>query len=164
MTEGVTGADDTLERILAFLRAVGIEVREAPVAGDAFLPGVCIEGGALRVDRATLRWPGDLLHEAGHIAVTPAALRPALPGVLDALPVDAHGGEVEATAWAWAALVAIGLEPAVLFHEGGYHGRSAGLVQMFSLGVYPGAHGLAKAGMAGGDGPPYPAMRRWLRD
>ena len=43
-------------------------------------------------------------------------------------------------------------------------GSSAGLVQMFSLGVYPGAHGLAKAGMAGGDGPPYPAMRRWLRD
>lgn len=155
-----------LERILAFLRGIGIEVREAPVAGDAFLPGVRIEGGALVVDRDTLRWPGDLLHEAGHIAVTPAALRDRLPGVLDALPVDAHGGEVEATAWAWAATVALGLAPSVLFHEGGYHGRSAGLVQMFSLGVYPGAHGLVKAGLAAaaGDGPAYPAMRRWLRE
>ena len=91
MTESVTGAGDALERILAFLHAIGIEVREAPVSGDAFLPGVRIEDGALVVDRATLRWPGDLLHEAGHIAVTPAALRPALPGVLDTLPVDAHG-------------------------------------------------------------------------
>ena len=94
------------------------------------------------------------------------SISPRLQGVLDALPVDAHGGEVEATAWAWAATVALGLAPSVLFHEGGYHGRSAGLVQMFSLGVYPGAHGLVKAGLAAaaGDGPAYPAMRRWLRE
>ena len=94
----------------------------------------------------------------------PAASRAALSDALATQDEPAHGGEAEATAWAYAACVKIGLDAAVLFHEGGYHGRSAGLVQMFSLGVYPGAHGLAKAGMAGGDGPPYPAMRRWLRD
>ena len=80
-------------------------------------------------------------------------------------------GEVEATAWAYAASVALGLDPAVLFHEGGYHGKSAGLVLTYALGVYPGAKGLADAGMTQvGDQarqagvPPYPHMTTWLRE
>jgi hypothetical protein len=36
--------------------------------------------GGLVYDWERLTWPGDLLHEAGHIAVIPAALRPTIGG------------------------------------------------------------------------------------
>ena len=127
--------------------------------------------GTLVYERAALRWPGDVLHEAGHIAVTPAALREALDDALDSPPAVAHAGEVEATAWAYAATVHLELDPSVLFHEGGYRGHAAGLIMSYSLGVYPGAFGLAQAGMTyvGADAqragvPPYPRMARWLRE
>ena len=43
------------------------------------------------------------------------------------------------------------VDPTVLFHAGGYHGYSANLITSFSLGVCPGSHGLAKAGMTAFD-------------
>lgn len=171
MSPGLPPTDPVLERILAFLGEVGIPVREATIEGDSFLPGVRVADGGLRFDRARLRWPGDLLHEAGHLAVLPPARRTAMSDDLPGHEAVPHAGEMEATAWAWAAIVAIGLDPSVLFHEGGYRGLSPSLVVTFSMGVYPGAQGLAQAGMAalGADAAargvaPYPAMLRWLRD
>lgn len=162
---------DLAERILQFLRSIGIAVCEAEVADGSFLPGIRIEQGGLRVDRARLRWPGDLLHEAGHLAVVPGAVRRGLDDALQDMPDVPCGGEIEATAWAWAALRHLGLESAVLFHDGGYHGRAAGLRTTFELGVYLGASGLAAAGLTllpaqvVADGPPaYPHMLAWLRD
>jgi hypothetical protein len=161
---------DPTDRIVAFLRGIGIVAREAALDDPAFLPGVVIAAGELVFDRARLTWPGDLLHEAGHIAVTPAAQRPLLPGLLDGPPI-AFGGEVEATAWAYAATLAIGLAPEVLFHADGYQGRSADLVMVYSHGVYPGGYGLAQAGLAriGEEArragvAPYPHMVCWLRE
>jgi hypothetical protein len=163
--------DPVIDRIVGFLRDIGLPVREGEVGESAFLPGLLIEAGVLVFDRDRLAWPGDLLHEAGHIAVTPPAQRPLLPDPLDGLSELAHGGEAEATAWAWAASVALGLDPTVLFHAGGYRGYSANLITSFSLGVCPGSHGLAKAGMTAFDPqaqalgvPPYPHMIRWLRE
>jgi hypothetical protein len=156
---------DTTQILFDFLADIGITVREGEVPADSFLPGIRLVGGVLVVDRAALCWPGDLLHEAGHIATTPAALRPRLDDQLADDPAVPHRGEAEATAWAWAALTQLGLPPALLFHAGGYHGHSAGLALTYAMGVYPGAAGLAQAGMAtlgGADG--YPRMRRWLRD
>src|SRR5215470_17845326 len=127
---------EILDTILAFLADIQIPVGEGPVPADSVLPGIRLVRGTLVYDRAALRWPGDLLHEAGHIAVTPAALRPVLSGALES-PVEApHAGEVEATAWAYAAAVHLGLPPAALFHECGYRGHSAGLILTFGRGVY----------------------------
>ncbi len=165
------GMDANTETIVGFLRGIGIVVRAGDVAGDSFLPGVLVERGEIVFDARHLAWPGDLLHEAGHIAVTPPGLRHLLPDSLSGHPVDAAGGEVEATAWAYAATVALGLDPAVLFHDGGYHGKSAGLRMTFALGVYPGAKGLADAGMTlvgetarQAGVPPYPHLLHWLRE
>lgn len=156
---------ETTQTLLDFLNRIGIDLREGQVPADSFLPGIRLVAGGLVVDRAALRWPGDLLHEAGHIATTPAALRARLDDQLADDPAIPHRGEAEATAWAWAALTQLGLPAGLLFHSGGYHGHSAGLALTYSMGVYPGAAGLAAAGMArlgGGDG--YPQLLRWLRD
>lgn len=164
-------ADEPTAAIVDFLRAIGLKVQYAELGDACFLPGIEIRDGALRVDRARLRWPGDLLHEAGHLAVLPAALRALQSGDLHGSEQAAHAGEAEATAWAYAACCALSLPADLLFHEGGYHGRGAALAMTFSLGVYPGLHGLMQAGMAHGlaeakqlGAEPYPRMRRWLRE
>ena len=55
----------------AFVRGIGIDVRAEPLPDDTFLPGLDIRHGAIVVDEARLSYPGDLLHEAGHVAVAP---------------------------------------------------------------------------------------------
>lgn len=156
-------------RILVFLQEIGLAVAEAPVPSDSFLPGLRIVQGSLQVDLGQLRWPGDLLHEAGHLAVVPAALRATMDDALAELPPVPHGGEIEATAWAWAALQHLGLPSDVLFHDGGYHGRAQGLRTTFELGVYLGAAGLVSAGLAAtpaqasAGSAPYPHLLAWLR-
>jgi len=162
---------DLTKTIVAFLTSIGVDVREGSVGSDSFLPGLCISNGALVYDAAALRWPGDLLHEAGHIATTPASMRTMLNDALEQSPSIPHGGEIEATAWAYAAIVHLGLAPSVLFHPDGYDGKSERLITTYSLGAYPGCFGLAQAGMTliGVDAasaalPPYAHMIQWLRD
>lgn len=156
-------------RVMSFLRGIGLAVTEAPVPPDSFLPGLRIVQGGLQVDLDQLRWPGDLLHEAGHLAVVPAALRATMGDALAELPPVPHAGEIEATAWAWAALRHLQLPSEVLFHDGGYHGRSQGLRTTFELGVYLGAAGLVSAGLAAtpaqalAGAAPYPHLMIWLR-
>lgn len=164
--------DDALvTRVLAFLRAIGLRVDEETLQTPGFLPGVAVRDGGLVVDRAALQWPGDLLHEAGHLAVMPAALRPRQSGALHDCEHVPHAGEAEATAWAYAAACAVGLSARELFHAGGYHGHGEGLAMTYACGVYPGLHGLMQAGMAHGIAQAqtlgvaaYPRMRRWLRE
>lgn len=158
------------DRLIAFLRGIGLRVDEETLATSGFLPGVCIRAGGLVVDRGALAWPGDLLHEAGHLAVMPAALRPEQNGALHDCELVPHAGEAEAIAWAFAAACAVGLSARELFHAGGYHGHGEALAMTFGCGVYPGLHGLMQADMAYGSAEArsagveaYPHMRRWLR-
>jgi hypothetical protein len=159
-----------LGSIVAFLGEIGIAIREGPIPDDTFLPGLCISHGTLLFDRALLKWPGDLLHEAGHLAVTPAAQRHQLDDRLSGEIEAPHAGEIEATAWSFAAATHLGLPLSELFHSGGYRGCGDRLVFTFSSGCYPGAAGLAAAGMTatGADAralgiPAFPHMLRWLR-
>ncbi|MDQ3817320.1 MAG: hypothetical protein M3362_06475 [Acidobacteriota bacterium] len=158
-------------RIAEFLNGIGIEVVPQTLDGECFLPGILIEEGRLLVDEAKLKYPGDLLHEAGHLAVAPASLRSSLSGEVLIPGADMDDVEAQSTAWAYAALTHLGLEPRVLFHEGGYRGKSEGLIFTYSIGVYPGAGGLHLLGMtATGEEArrygvaPYPHMQKWLRD
>ena len=157
--------------IVDFLRDTGLPVAEAALPGDTFLPGIAIRDGGLIVDPDRLQWPGDLLHEAGHLAVLPPALRAqASDDLADEQDVP-HAGETEAMAWAWAAVHAIGLPPEVLMHEGGYHGQAAAVLQMYAVGIVPGLRGLCETGMTAARGftpepvdIQYPQMLRWLRE
>lgn len=157
--------------ILDFLAGIGLPVSEAPLPPDTFLPGIVIRDGGLIVDPDRLQWPGDLLHEAGHLAVLPPALRARASDDLAEEQDVAHAGEQEAMAWAWAAVQAIGLPPDVLMHEGGYHGQSAAVLQMYAVGIVPGLRGLCESGMTAARGftpdpgdVQYPRMLRWLRE
>jgi hypothetical protein len=162
---------EALQPITAFLTSIGIPLEIRRLDSSTFLPGVMVEKGVVVYDPELLAWPGDLLHEAGHIAVTPARLRRELSGAIPAELRVEHADEPEATAWAFAAVRAIGLDPAVLFHEGGYRGKSTGLIFTFMAGGYPGLAGLSASGMAlspiqaaaSGDRS-YPSMVRWLRE
>lgn len=159
------------QTIVQFLISIGIPVRAGVVLPSSFLPGLSIVNGSLVYNSEALRWPGDLLHEAGHIATVPASMRALLNDSLDDSSSVAYASEVEATAWAYAATVHLGLAPSVLFHPDGYDGKSSELIATYSLGVYPGCHGLALAGMTllGTEAKlasilPYPHMTQWLRD
>lgn len=155
--------DPLVDRIAAFLRGIGIPVDVARLAQETFLPGVAILGGGLKVDPARLAWPGDLLHEAGHIAVRD----PARPG--DGIPDD-PGEEMAALAWSFAAATHLGLDPSVPFHEGGYRGGGKALAEMFSQGGYVGVPMLALWGLThephrarASGAPGYPHMLAWRR-
>jgi hypothetical protein len=156
-------ADPLVGLIVAFLRRIGIPIEVAALANDTFLPGVVVAGGGLRVDPSRLSWPGDLLHEAGHVAVGDPARR-------DDRVSDDGGEEMAALAWSYAAAVHLGLDPSVPFHEGGYRGEGKTLAENFSQGGYVGVPLLAMWGLThephrakATGAPPYPHMLAWRR-
>ena len=148
-------------RIVAFLREIGIEVEEAELGDDCFLPGIAVERGRLLYDESRLTYPGDLLHEAAHVAVAPPEARAEMTGEVSVPGLDMGMLEKAAVPWSYAAALAIGIEPAAVFHSGGYRGKSEGLLRTYGFGVYPGVNLLIDAGMTTKE--LYPRMQRWLR-
>ena len=164
-------ADPLTARIAEFLDGIGIAVDAAELPGDSFLPGIALESGGLLVDGTRLDYPGDLLHEAGHLAAAPAWARPRMSGSIAVAGLDTSNLEWAAIPWSYAAALAIGIDPAEVFHGGGYHGHSPGLLTNFRLGVPIGVHHLVDAGMTAVGAraaelgvEPYPHMLRWLRE
>ncbi|MEL6530469.1 MAG: hypothetical protein AAGK01_04460 [Pseudomonadota bacterium] len=156
------GGSEVAERCLTFLS--NIEITTQPLGrNDAqLLDGLAIVEGRLLVDTNTPVWPGDLLHEAGHIAVAAPEHRANLG------PIEADGGdEMAAIAWSYAASLQCDLSLEHLFHNGGYRGDSAILREAFANGSYLGAPMLGFFGMCDPHGHeqdcPFPAMTRWLR-
>jgi hypothetical protein len=157
-------ANPLTERMAAFVRGIGIELRAEPLPDATFLPGLDIRHGAILVDGQRLAYPGDLLHEAGHIAVAPPEQRaaPALsPG---------DGDEIATLAWSYAALRHLALDPRVVFHADGYKRGSQSLIDAFTGGATPGVpllqwYGmtLARKDAAARGVEPFPHMLRWLR-
>jgi len=96
-------ADPLTEKLATFVRGIGIDVRAAALDGPTFFPGIDIQYGAILIDEARLKHPADILHEAGHIAVTDPAVR-------HEFRLAPNGGEEMATlAWSYAAAVHLGV-------------------------------------------------------
>ena len=156
--------DPLTEALARFIRELGLRIEPARLDEPTLLPGVTVRGGTILVDEARLAWPGDLLHEAGHLAVTPPEAREDLPAVGDD-PAE----EMAAMAWSYAAARRLGIDPALVFHAG-YKGGGANLLPAFETGLGPGQpwlewHGMTlgpKAAAAAGT-EPFPRMLRWLR-
>jgi hypothetical protein len=158
--------DPLTDRLADFVRGIGIPVQPAELAAPTFLPGLDIRHGAVLVDESRLSYPGDLLHEAGHIAVSDPAER-AEPTL-----APTPGDEIATLAWSFAALRHLDLDPAVVFHADGYKGGSQALIDAFTLcsgtsigvpllqfyGMTVEVKFAAERGVA-----PFPHMLRWLR-
>ena len=159
--------DPLTARMMEFLAGIGLAVRYGEVGETTVVPGIDIEHGVIVVDEARLKWPGDLLHEAGHLAVVPADRRSAM----HATAGDDGGEEMAAIAWSYAAAIHLGIDPAVVFHDGGYRGGGSNLLENFTAGRTVGIPILQWLGMtfdekrARTEGvAPYPHMLRWLRE
>jgi len=152
---------ESLTPILRFLRGIGIPVDAVSLPADGFLPAIEVRDGRLLYDPDRLQYPGDLLHEAGHIAVTDPAIR----ATVSEFASDG-GDEMAAIAWSYAAALTIGIDPRVVFHDHGYRGDGQWLAETFADGRYIGLPMLQYYGLArlpADDGAPYPAMVKWLR-
>jgi hypothetical protein len=170
-----------------FLNALGFTLRRVNRLDDqAAVPGIFIVGMTLLIEMEALASPGDILHEAGHVAITPELFRPYLRGDVEAsikdrakAYFDTHpfmvndveedmvmrgllqAGESEAQAWSYAAAVAAEVDPAVVFHANAYDGEGESLITMLSMAQHMGVHGLMAAKMT--TKRTYPQMIRWLQ-
>lgn len=164
-----TAIDTNLEICIKFIRSIGIEVVFAQLS-ESFLPGIHINEGKLFVDPAALAFPGDILHEAGHIAVVPLAERQQLNAQSIAERPQREAEEMMAIAWSYAACRHLGLSSSFLFHEGGYKGGGAYLAENFDNKRYIGLPMLQYCGLcfdeknaALNHQQPYPYMQKWTR-
>ena len=159
--------DALLDRIVQFLLEIGFQIKDAEINQQTFVPGIAIDRGTILIDKSKLLYPGDLLHEAGHLAVKPVGTRMQVQG--DAGKKAAE--EMMAIAWSYAASVHLGLDPSVVFHEGGYRGSSESLIENFTTGHYIGVPMLQWIGLTAEEKrakelgiEPYPSMIKWVLD
>lgn len=160
-------ADPLVEKMAVFLRGIGLPVEHRTLGGDAFLPGLALDAGRISIDEAKLLHPGDILHEAGHLAIAPAAERSTCDGKLTV----GGGEEMAAIAWSYATALHIGMDPAVVFHPHGYRSGSDSLLENFREGRFLAVPYLQWMGLTCNNAQaaergcePYPKMIRWLRE
>lgn len=158
------GRELILENIFAFLKEIGIPFNLTQIEVETFLPGLQIRNGELQIDLQKLKYPGDLLHEAGHIAVTTSEER----GVLNDNVIENNeakaGEEMAVLLWSYAAAQKIGLATEVVFHENGYKGEANWLRDQFESRNYIGLPLLQWMGFTCVEGPhEFPNMKIWLR-
>lgn len=151
-----------ITKIIHFLEEIGIKVIEKELPQDTFLPGITISSKGVEIDFNKLLYPGDILHEAGHIAVTPRNER-GLIGTKD-MPADwpTQGDEIATMLWSYAALKHLELPIDFVFHPNGYKNQSDWLIENFSTGNYIGLPLLEWMGLTNKD--VFPQMNKWLRD
>jgi hypothetical protein len=163
--------DTVFEVVIGFLQNIGIPVYFQPIATTCFLPGLEIQNGALYIDRDKLTYPGDILHEAGHIAVVPAAERVDLNADAIAKRPHREAEEMMAIAWSYAVTVYLNIDASFVFHDDGYKGGGSGIAENFKNGQYFGVPMLQWVGMTyerpdpeDPNRPIYPQMLHWLRN
>lgn len=165
-----------IDGVIDAIRSIGIPVREGPIAEGDFLPGILIEASGLVVDRARGACPGDLIHEAGHLAVLSAEERARTTGTL----VADGGQETAALAWSYAFAQAHDIPDEIVFHDqfkaGGPwlrelfgSGQSFGvpLLQLWEMTRCPDVPEADTSEAVAenfGSLPEFPKMAKWLRD
>jgi hypothetical protein len=162
----LTEKEQTIKLFCDFLHSIGITTIEKEFDGTSFLPGLKIENGNLLIHREQLLYPGDILHEGGHIAVTIAAGRSSLnDNVIENNP-DKEGDEMAVMLWTYAACLHLNIDPAVVFHKDGYKGNADWLVENYMQKTYIGLPLLIWMGLAADQHSEngFPNMIKWLRD
>jgi hypothetical protein len=129
-----------------------------------------------------------LLHEAGHLAVIPGRYRvqvgenleSSLGKIMDQVDwsdpdslecrMALQCGETEATAWAWAAGIHLGLKPQEIIADEDYDGTGASMRVCLEHDAYLGINGMCHAGFCGRGElgrrrglPIYPKLSYWVQ-
>lgn len=161
--------DPRLNRMAAFLESIGIGMRAGTIDVETLFPGSLISHGSLVIDESLLVAPGDALHEAAHIALSPPERR----ATDFAYIKKATGGEELTTiSWSWAALLELDLQPEDVFHGTAYkRGDSEMIIENARRGVYIGFPLLQAWEMAFDERnaalrgvKPFPHMVKWIRE
>ncbi|MEO7976971.1 hypothetical protein [Flavobacterium sp.] len=159
-----------LKKLLLFLNEIGIDIIEKELQ-TSFLPGLSLGPNCLYIDFEKLLYPGDILHEAGHLAVTTAEERKIAGTDEMASDWPSQGEEIAAILWSFAAVRHLALPVEFVFHPKGYKNGSEWLISNFNSGNYIGLPFLEWAGLALGkeraekEGKEaFPKMLKWLRD
>lgn len=169
------------QKIATWAQSIGLIVKKIDKVEDAwelnvrpFLPRVWIKNGIVYFDKWT--HPSNLLHDLGHIAVTPSWLRPHLSGSLNWEPIpelvklveskcDAtaekgsellqnwniliHGDEQAAIAWTFVAAQAAGVDDFLPFEIGFDNPESSTDEELYeSLSISAASNGCYHAGIA----------------
>ena len=160
-----------LQVCISFLNSIGIETIFREIEEECFLPGLLIENGKIVIDLNTLVNPGDILHEAGHIAVTPAEKRALLNAQTITQSDFRDAEEMMAIAWSYAACIHLSIDPYFVFHDNGYKGGGSYIADNFRQKRYFGLSMLQWVGLTADEKNadklkvnPYPHMIKWLRD
>jgi hypothetical protein len=158
-----------LEIILDFLNNIGIKCQKATLSDEStFLSGIKIHKGTLLYDVDVLKHVGDLLHEAGHIALELPSNRNQLNDNVDEGKLPTESFELGVILWSYAALKWLKLPSEVVFHTEGYKNESDFLIQNFENGNYVGLPLLQWMGLAAQsynkEIEPFPNMIKWLRE
>ncbi|HBC04616.1 MAG: hypothetical protein CL528_00555 [Aequorivita sp.] len=157
--------DSVLEQIFQFFDEISIQYNFTEIETETFLPGIQIKNGVLQIDLQKLKYPGDLVHEAGHIAVTKSEEREVLNDNVIENNAEKAGEEMAVLLWSYAAAKNIGLAPEIVFHEDGYKGEAEWLREQFVSENYIGLPLLQWMGMTDVEGGyPFPKMKVWLRE
>ena len=158
-----------LKKILAFLDQIGIKVIEKELPDETLLPGLALESDNIFVDYNKLKYQGDFLHEAGHIAVTPSQERIHIGTEKMDKDWPSQGDEIGAMLWSYAASLHLELPNDVVFHPNGYKGSSQWLIESYTQQNYIGLPFLEWCGLTASNkndqnGIVFPQMKQWLRD
>ncbi|QKJ28830.1 hypothetical protein HQ865_03345 [Mucilaginibacter mali] len=164
-----TERDHIIDKILSFFTTIGLPYQLEPVESGPVMAGLTIKNGVMIIDKERLLYPGDLLHEAGHVATMPPSGRLTMNGMLGKKTDMEQASEIIAQAWSYAACVHLGFDPSLVFHEAGYHGSSKSLIENYSgpcatgvplLGYYDMTHTHQQAELLGTQ--PFPHMVSWI--
>jgi len=166
MKISLTETDALIQMFYEFLKSIHIRVVEKKIDENTFLPGLKIEGATLVVDREKLLYPGDILHEAGHIAVSSPQERDSLHGNLTDNKPEKGGEEFAVMLWSYAACLHLKIDPEIVFHKDGYKGSSSWILENYKDQSYMGLPLLVWMGMTENkDGNvSFPKMKKWLRE
>lgn len=167
----IESIDAWFDKSILFLNSIGIETRYEKLDEFCFLPGLSIRNGTIIIDMDALKYPGDILHEAGHVAVVTAAERKNLStaGVEKREHRDAE--EMMAIAWSYAACIHLDIDPKFALHDFGYGGGGSHYANCFNNKQYFGLPMLQWKGMTADEKnavsmnvKPYPHMLKWTLD
>lgn len=159
-----------IKKVTLFLNKIGIDVVETTL-DKTFLPGLSLGPNCIYIDYDKLLYPGDILHEAGHLAVTPSSERKIVGTSEMSAEWPTQVDEIAAILWSFAAANHLHLPLEFVFHSNGYKEASNWFILNFSNKTYMGLPYLEWIGLALSEKSaiqqekePFPAMQKWLRD